>query len=418
MHNLHPFGRAMRTILCTISLVTLGCTRALQPGVFAKEKETAAASVIGLEEYAICYTASEALTEQMESVFAGNINLAMDADRTPVSGSLAVTSSLDIRATYYAYNTGSYVTGMQCYIYAQAVYATLFDDLPYHGAGTKRYDYSAQVMGQSPTVDYRTFIASKVMPGAYLRTTDQQDGTYNGSVGHSLIVLGYNEDGLTILEGNADSNGLIRIITYTWDDFNARVLTRYGRVISHVVQPREDVYLDKYGLSFESLVAGENGDAPSISTGNFTMHRQNGHMQLPKLGDDFTWSSSDETVVTVDKNGKLTAISDGTVTIIATDGNDSYSYTVTVSLVAWEDLGDLNGDAAVDTADAVILLQHYTDQLMDDTIELEEHTLRLGDIDDNGVLDNTDAILVLRYYVAALSNASLSSEMRWRTVLS
>lgn len=417
MHNLHPFGRAMCTILCTISLVTLGCARALQPAVFAKEEETSVAPVVGLEEYDICYTASETLTEQMESVFAGNINLAMDADRTPVSGSLAVTSSLDIRATYYAYNTSSYVTGMQCYIYAQAVYATLFDDLPYHGAGTKQYDYSAQVMGQSPTVDYRTFTASKVMPGAYLRTTDQQDGTYNGSVGHSLIVLGYNEDGLTILEGNADSNGLIRIITYTWDDFNARVLTRYGRVISHVVQPREDVYLNKYGLSFDSLVAGESGNAPSASTGNFTMHRQNGHMQLPELGEGYTWSSSDETVATVDESGNLTALSDGTVTIIATDGNDSYSYTVTVSLVAWEELGDLNGDAAVNTADAVILLQYYTDQLMDNTIELDEHTLRLGDIDDNGILDNADVVLVLRYYVAALANETLSSEVRWSTVL-
>lgn len=417
MHNLHPFGRAMRTILCTISLVTLGCAHLLQPGIFAEAEETSAASVIGLEEYDICYTASETLTAQMESVFAGNINLAMDADRTPVSGSLAVTSSLDICATYYAYNTGSYVTGMQCYIYAQAVYATLFDDLPYHGAGTKQYDYSAQVMGQSPTVDYRTFTAAKVMPGAYLRTTDQQDGTYNGSVGHSLIVLGYNEDGLTILEGNADSNGLIRIITYTWDDFNARVLTRYGRVISHVVQPREDVYLEKYGLAFDSLVAGENGDAPSVSAGNFTMHRLNGHMQLPELGEDFTWSSSDETVATVDESGELTALSDGTVIIIATDGNNSYSYTVTVSLVAWEELGDLNGDAIVNTADAVILLQYYTDQLMNHAVAPDEHTLRIGDIDDNGTLDNADAILVLRYYVAALSNASLSSEMCWSTVL-
>ncbi len=416
MHNLHPFGKAMRTIFCTFCLATLLCTHVLHPSVYAEE-ETIAVPVIGLEEYDICYTASEALTEQMESVFAGNINLAMDADRTPVSISLAVASSLDINTTYYAHSSSSYVTGMQCYIYAQAVYATLFDDLPYHGAGTKWYDYSAQVMGQSPTVDYRTFTAAKVMPGAYLRTTDQLDGTYNGSVGHSLIVLGYNENGLTILEGNADNRGLIRIITYTWDDFNARVLTRYGRVISHVVQPREDVYLDKYGLAFEILAAGEDENTPPVSTGSFTMHRQNGRMQLPELGEDFTWSSSDEAIATVDENGELTAVGDGAVTIVATNGTDSYSYRVTVSLVAWEDLGDLNGDATVNTNDAIILLRYYTDRLIDGTVETDEQMLRLGDIDDNGILNTADAILVLRYYVAVLSDASLSPEARWNTML-
>lgn len=417
MHNLfHPFGKAMHSVLCTFCLVMLGCARMLQPCVHAEE-ETPAAPAIGLQEYDICYTASEVLTEQMDSVFAGNINLAMDADRTPVSISLAVASALDIRTTYYAYTTGSYVTGMQCYIYAQAVYATLFDDLPYHGAGTKRYDYSVQVMGQSPTIDYRAFTASKVMPGAYLRTTDQQDGTYNGAEGHSLIVLGYNEDGLTILEGNADGRGLIRIASYTWDDFNERVLTRYNRVISHVVQPREDIYRDQYGLVFETLAAGEDDDTPPVSAGEFTMHRLNGHMQLPELSDDLIWSSSDETVATVDENGELTAIDDGTVTIIATNGTESYSYTVTVSPVAWEELGDLNGDAAVNTSDAIMLLRQYTNQLMDDTVEPDEHMLRFGDINGNGTLDTADAVLVLRYYVATFSDATLSPEARWHAVL-
>ncbi|MGN0648119.1 MAG: Ig-like domain-containing protein [Oscillospiraceae bacterium] len=415
MHHLRPFGKAMRAVLCTFCLVMLGCARMLQPCVHGEE--TPATPAIGLQEYDICYTASEALTAQMNSVFAGNINLAMDADRTPVSISLTVASALDIRTTYYAYNSSSYVTGMQCYIYAQAVYATLFDDLPYHGAGTKRYDYSAQVMGQSPTVDYRAFTASQVMPGAYLRTTDQPDGTYNGSVGHSLIVLGYNEDGLTILEGNADNRGLIRIASYTWDDFNERVLTRYGRVISHVVQPREDVYRDQYGLTFEALAAGEDNDTPPVSAGEFSMHRQNGRLQLPELGDGFTWSSSDETIATVDENGELTAIDDGTVTIIATNGMNSYSYTVTLSLVAWEQLGDLNGDSAVNTTDAILLLRQYTSQLTGTADEPDEHMQRFGDIDDNGVLDTADAVLVLRYYVATLSDASLSPEARWHTVL-
>ncbi len=416
MHHLHPFRKVMRTVFCVCCFAVLGCVPMLQPCVHAAEENTPAVPVVGIEEYAICYTASDVLTAQMESVFAGNINLALDADRTPVPISLAVTSALDIRTTYYAHSSDTYVTGMQCYIYAQAVYATLFDDLPYHGAGTIGYDYSAQVMGQSPTVDYRVFSAARVMPGAYLRTTDQPDGTYNGAVGHSLIVLGYNEDGLTILEGNADNKGLIRIASYTWDNFNESVLARYGRVISHVVQPREDIYRDKYGMEFETL-AGSSVSVQPESAGDFTMHRLNGHLQLPEPGDGFTWSSSDETVAIVDENGELTAIGDGTATIIATNGTDSYSYTVTLSLVAWEKLGDINSDSLVNTADAVMLLQHYNATLMDNSLIADEQMQLLGDVDDNGALDTADAVLMLRYYVSSLAATAMDAEARWGAIL-
>ncbi len=421
MHKLEPFRKVVQTVFCTVCFAMLSCTHILQPCVHA-ETDICSAPELGVQAYSISYTASEELTAQMESVFAGNVNLAADAALTPVTISLAVSSALDTRATYYAYNAaGNYTIGMQCYIYAQAVYATLFDDLPYHGAGTIGYSYSAQVMGQSPTVDYRVFSASKVMPGAYLRTTDQPDGTYNGEVGHSLIVLGYNEDGLTILEGNADSKGLIRIASYTWENFNESVLTRYGRVISHVVQPREDVYRDKYGLEFEALAADTGNDTPAqtepVPSGDFTMHRQQGHMQLPELGDDFTWTSNDESIVAVDENGELVAVGNGVTEIIAENGTDSYSYTVTVSLVAWEKLGDINGDSLVNTMDAILLLQQYNASLMDDTIAADEQMQLYGDIDDDGQLDAADAVLVLRYYVSALTDAALDAETRWGAIL-
>ncbi len=419
MHKLRPFRNAVCAAFTAFCTALLCCTQVLQPCVHAEESATA--PQLGIQEHGIYYTASDVLTAQMESVFAGNINLAMDADGTPVTTSLAVSSSLDIRTTYYAYNSRTSLSGMQCYIYAQAAYAALFDDLPYHGAGTISYNNSIQVMGQAPTVDYTLFAASRVMPGAYLRTTIEQDGTYNGSNGHSLIILGYNADGLTILEGNADSKGLIRIASYTWDNFNASVLTRYGRVISHVIQPDAAFYEAQYGMIFETMAADTGDDTsettPAVPDEVFTMHRQNGHLQLPDLGDDFTWTSSDETVATVDANGVLTALTDGTVTVTASNGTDTYDYTIHLALVAWESLGDLNGDGVVDTTDAVSLLTHYTNSLTGTQAELSEDLQAIGDINDNGTWDTTDAVLVLRYYVHAMTNQDVPAETLWNELL-
>ena len=44
-----------------------------------------------------------------------------------------------------------------------------------------------------------------------------------------------------------------------------------------------------------------------------------------------TWTSSDESIATVDTNGKVTALKEGEVTITATCGDQSASATVTVT---------------------------------------------------------------------------------------
>ena len=45
-----------------------------------------------------------------------------------------------------------------------------------------------------------------------------------------------------------------------------------------------------------------------------------------------TWQSSDEKVATVDENGKVTAVGNGTATITATSVSGSYTATVSVTV--------------------------------------------------------------------------------------
>ena len=50
-----------------------------------------------------------------------------------------------------------------------------------------------------------------------------------------MILLSYNENSITVLEGNADGDGLVRITEKTWDKFNDDYLTKKGRKIAHII---------------------------------------------------------------------------------------------------------------------------------------------------------------------------------------
>ncbi len=75
-------------------------------------------------------------------------------------------------------------------------------------------------------------------------------------------------------------------------------------------------------------------------------------------------------------------------------------------------LGDVNGDGAVDSDDAVLLLKLYADSLLSGETEFDAADLGAGDIDGNGVIDSDDAVLVLKYYTA-----SMLGEASWDVVL-
>ena len=135
------------------------------------------------------------------------------------------------------YTVAGKISGSQCYIYAQGVYYYLFGDIPYHGSGYSGYwSNSSTVLTNQGEVSYSLFQNAGVGFGAYIRTTSNSDGSYNGSSGHSMILLSYDANKLSVLEGNADNNGLIRITELTWAEFNQNFLSGKSRRIAHVVQ--------------------------------------------------------------------------------------------------------------------------------------------------------------------------------------
>ena len=187
------------------------------------------------------YTQSKELARRLDQVFSGDIDLYTDVGCT-AEVTLPLGTKLSNSTQYYikSKTTGSPHSGWQCYIYANAAYNQLF--LEWVGKANGFAHSRIVVSGGSNTLSYETLSKAGVRCGAYLRTTANADGSFNGNYGHSLLLLAYDKTSVTYLEGNADGNGLVRITSRTWSDFNQALLTRSNRYIAHIVQPTDDVY--------------------------------------------------------------------------------------------------------------------------------------------------------------------------------
>ena len=207
------------------------------------------------------YTDLPALASALDTVFSGAPRMYADARCTALAPAPIGSRNVPLGRTYYVKSpSGSVYAGTSCYIYANAVYATLFGDVPYHGEPGS-WVHSRRVGGNIASASYEVFSSLGVRCGALIRTTSNADGSYNGNSGHSVIVLTYDRSGITYLEGNGDGNGLIQVTARSWDTFNSTTLSGRGYKISFIVQPTDNYY--------KSLAAGAE-QKPSQLVGYFS----------------------------------------------------------------------------------------------------------------------------------------------------
>ena len=184
---------------------------------------------------AVCgHTYSVDYAQKLDEIFTGKAQLFSNTSAT-----FALGQSLNNRKVY---QIAGVISGYQCYIYAQSVYFYLFGDIPYTGDGLVYWSNSSKIMENQSEASYESFKNANVGFGAYVRTTTNRNGTFNGSGGHSFIILGYDEEGITYLEGNADGYGLICVTYRTWSEFNSNQLGGRNRKICHIVQCNDISY--------------------------------------------------------------------------------------------------------------------------------------------------------------------------------
>ena len=197
------------------------------------------------------YTRDPELAQKLTSVFEGKARLFSNTKK-----GYALDSYMG-GGTFYI---DGRVGGSQCYIYANAVYYYLFGEIPYHGEGP--YEGARVCLKGRTEVNCRLFRELGIGMGTYIRTTNKSDGSYNGSTGHSLIVLGYDEEHIDWLDANWGSKRYyVHAHSESWEYFNEKMFD--GRCISHAVVP--------YRTSTRILLVsglGETYDLITLGIGN------------------------------------------------------------------------------------------------------------------------------------------------------
>ena len=176
------------------------------------------------------FTDNAALAQKMSDIITGNAKIFNNS-----------TESYGVGDSFYVgqrYTWGPYnLWGYSCLAYAQAVYYYLFGELCANPS--ERLLKSFVALEKKPLLTYEDLKNAGVGFGAYVRTTGNSDLSFNAGNGHSFIILSYNPETITFLEGNADYSGLIAIQDMTWDAFNQRRLTNAGRGLCFIIQPNE-----------------------------------------------------------------------------------------------------------------------------------------------------------------------------------
>ena len=176
------------------------------------------------------YTGSAILASALNDIFDGNANIYYDAEFTkPVNTELGSSRVPNNGVNKYVgpYGDNEDNVGTSCWIYANGVYYTLFGECTGNGtagANSEKLDLSGT---QNKNFTYENFLAWGVRPepGALIRTR----------CGHSLVILDYDSEGVTILDGNGNGKGLVAIRKMKWDSQSFRA--------KYIIQPTQ-MYFD------------------------------------------------------------------------------------------------------------------------------------------------------------------------------
>ncbi|MBQ6552449.1 MAG: Ig-like domain-containing protein [Clostridia bacterium] len=118
-----------------------------------------------------------------------------------------------------------------------------------------------------------------------------------------------------------------------------------------------------------------------------------------------TWTSDNEEVATVDEDGKITAIREGTANITITNGEIFATLPITVKAAALDYMkGDMVENGKIEVDDALSALR-----IAAKLAEATERNLLIGDINNNGLIEVDDALAILRVAAKLADQSSLEA---------
>ena len=170
------------------------------------------------------FTSSVKLAAALNDIFDGYANVYYDPEFTRMVDTALGTSRVPnngVNRYVGPYGDQEDNVGTSCWIYANGVYYTLFGECTGNGeAGANSEKLELRGSGNY-NFSYENFVSWGVRPepGALIRTR----------CGHSLVILDYDQEYVTILDGNG--KGLIAIRKMKWDHQTFRA--------KYIIQPTQ-----------------------------------------------------------------------------------------------------------------------------------------------------------------------------------
>lgn len=202
------------------------------------------------------YTNSPVLAAQLDNIFDGNAGIYRDSDCTMLVDTTLGTSPVRNNGVYMYVgdkNAEPLSIGTSCWIYANGVYHTLFGETTGSGSAGENSEKLSLYGTGSRCMSYENFKAWGVRQGV---------GALIRAGGHSMILLAYNPETYTILDGNSDGRGLVSVSTRSWDQGYSYV--------EYIIQPKASYYARLFasGMCGEDLVWAVDNSGTLTITGS------------------------------------------------------------------------------------------------------------------------------------------------------
>lgn len=187
------------------------------------------------------FTDSSGLAQKLDEIFAGQLDLYYDAGCTnranAALGTYTVSNSVQL---YVGPCNGSALnSGWSCWIYANAVYYTLFGEVTGNGEPGEcsvSLNLNNTATKKATYENFRNWGVREGV-GALVRSS-------TADWAHSYIILGYNSESVSILDGNGDGNGLVRISVLSWEEMSRNY--NYCGDVQYIIQYEDGFYEELY----------------------------------------------------------------------------------------------------------------------------------------------------------------------------
>ena len=181
---------------------------------------TSSSSVSGSE-----FSPKSSIAKKLNKMFAGDIGLYADSGKTKLVNAALGTRNVPNNGKYQYWANGH--AGTSCFAYANAFYSKFYDGFSPHDPVNGNH----QRVKATGKITYQNFVKWGVRDDA---------AVYIREGNHSIIVLHYDENYITYIDGNGDAKGLIALRKEAWKRGSGSNI--YNQKPSLIVQPRTSYF--------------------------------------------------------------------------------------------------------------------------------------------------------------------------------